>query len=427
MSEATCRRELDLEIPAEEVSKASEKIARDIAKIARVPGFRPGKAPVTLIKRRFADDIKSELLQQLLPERIEQAVTKEKLVPVTQPQVDKVDYAEGGVLKFRASFEVLPEFEPAPYKDVEIEVGAPEVGDGDVEKTLTELRERAATFVPVEGRALADGDFAQLKLTGIPAGGGEPLHAENVMCHIGSEETLDTFNQNLRGASTGDQRKFDLAYPADYPDPKLAGKSYSYVADVTAIKEKKLPELNDEFAKDVSDSPTLAEFRTKISEQLNAARENHLANLTNEKLLAKIVAANDFPVPEALVEHQMDARLERAVRSLASQGVDPRAVNVDWVSLRARQRDRAVEDVKAELILDRIATAEKIEVEESDIEKQIAAIAEQGNESATAVRARLTKQGALDRMKSKLRSEKTLEWLRQHARIQVSAKSEDSK
>jgi trigger factor len=427
MSEATCRRELDLEIPAEEVQKVREKIARDIAKIARVPGFRPGKAPVTLIKRRFADDIKSELLQQLLPERIEQAVTKEKLVPVTQPQVDKVDYAEGGALKFRASFEVLPEFELAPYKDVEVEVGAAEVTDADVDKTLKELQERAATFVPVEDRAIADGDYAQLKLTGIPAGGGEPLRAENVMCHIGSEETLDTFNQNLRGAKTGEQRSFDLAYPTDYPDPKLAGKTYGYVADVTAIKEKKLPELNDEFAKDVSDSPTLAEFRTKIQEQLNAARDSHLANLTKERLLAKIVAANDFPVPEALVEHQMDARLERAVRSLASQGVDPRAVNVDWVSLRAKQHDRAVEDVKAELILDRIATAETIDAEEADIEKQIAAAAEQSNESATAVRARLTKQGALDRMKSKLRSEKTLEWLRQHARIQVSAKSEDSK
>jgi len=427
MSEANCRRELDLEIPAEEVQKVSEKIARDIAKIARVPGFRPGKAPVTLIKRRFADDIKSELLQQLLPERIEQAVTKEKLVPVTQPQVDKVDYAEGGALKFRASFEVLPTFDLAPYQDVEVEVGAAEVSDADVDKTLKELQERAATFVPVEDRTIADGDYAQLKLTGIPAGGGEPLRAENVMCHIGSEETLDTFNQNLRGAKTGEQRSFDLAYPADYPDPKLAGKTYKYVADVTAIKEKKLPDLNDEFAKDVSDSLTLAEFRAKIREQLNAARDGHLTNLTKERLLAKIVAANDFPVPEALVEHQMDARLERAVRSLASQGVDPRAVNVDWVSLRAKQHDRAVEDVKAELILDRIATAEKIDADEADVDKQIAAAAEQSNESATAVRARLTKQGALDRMKSKLRSEKTLEWLRQHARIQVSAKSEDSK
>jgi trigger factor len=426
-AEATCKRELELEIPADEVAKASEKIAKEIARVARVPGFRPGKAPVTLIRRRFAEDIKSEVMQQLMPERIEQAVTKEKLVPVTQPQVDKVEYAEGGTLKFRASFEVLPTFEPAPYKDLEVEVEAPDLSDADVDKTLEEMRERAATFVPVEGKALADGDFAQLKLTGNPQGGGEPLHAENVMCNIGSENTLDAFNENLRGAKAGEQRRFDLTYPADYPDPKLAGKSYHYIADITAVKGKKLPELNDEFAKDVSEAATLDDLRKKIRESLDTARENQLADLTRDKLLAKIVSANDFPVPQALVEHQMDARLERAVRSLAAQGVDPRAVNVDWVAMRRKQRDRAVEDVKAELILDKIATAENIEASEEELEKQIAAIAEHGGESATVVRARLTKQGALDRMKSKLRSDKTLEWLRQHARIQVSKPSTEKK
>jgi trigger factor len=199
------------------------------------------------------------------------------------------------------------------------------------------------------------------------------------------------------------------------------------VADVTAIKEKKLPELNDEFAKDVSESQTLADLRVDIRKRLAEGRDHRIAELTLEKLLAKVVAANDFPVPEALVEHQMDARLERAIRSLSSQGVDPRAVKVDWAALRARQRDRAVEDVKAELILDRIATAEKLEADEAEIEREFTAIAEHGGESATAVRARLTKQGTLDRMKSKLRSEKTLDWLRQHARIQVSVKSEESK
>jgi len=427
MSEATCRRELELEIPAEEVAKTSEKIAKEIARVARVPGFRPGKAPVTLIRRRFADEIKSEVMQQLMPEHIEQAVTKEKLVPVTQPQVDKVDYSEGGPLKFRASFEVLPEFELAPYNDLEAEVEAPHISEADVDKALEEMRERAATYVPVEDRPLANGDFAQLKLAGSPMGGGEPVRAENVMCQIGGENTLEAFSENLRGAKAGEQRRFDLTYPGDYPDPKLAGKTLHYIADVTAVKEKKPPELNDDFAKDVSDATSLAELRGKIRESLDHAREHTLADQTREKLLAKIVAANNFPVPEALVEHQMDVRLERAVRSLASQGVDPRAVNVDWVAMRRRQRDRAVDDVKAELILDRIATAEKIEASEEDLEKQIAAIAEHGGESATAVRARLTKQGGLDRMKSKLRSDKTLEWLRQHARIQVSKQSTEKK
>ena len=153
MTEATCRRELELEVPAEDVQKAMERVAREFARAARVPGFRPGKAPVTLVRRRFAEDIRSEVLQSLVPDRIEQAVSEKKLVPVTRPQVDRVDFAEGGPLKFRATFEVLPEFELGDYKNLEVEVEALEITEADVEKALTEMRERAATFVPVEGRS----------------------------------------------------------------------------------------------------------------------------------------------------------------------------------------------------------------------------------------------------------------------------------
>jgi trigger factor len=419
MSEATCRRELDLEIPAEAVQKAVARVAREFARVARVPGFRPGKAPEALIRRKFADDIKSEVLQTLVPEQIERAVTENKMVPVTQPQVDKVDFTESGPVKFRATFEVLPEFDLGQYKDLEVEVDDHKIEDADVDKAIEELRDRAATFVPVEGRPIADGDYAQLKLKGVPAGGGETLDAESVLCHVGGEETMDAFNQNLRGASAGDHKNFDVPYPADYPDPKLHGKTYSYAVEVLGIKEKKRPELTDEFAKDLGEVKTIEELRTKVRENLEAARAHRLNDQTREKLLEKIVHSHDFPVPQALVEHQMDSRLERTVRSLAAQGVDPRAVNVDWVSLRSRQKDRATEDVKAELLLDRIASAENIDVSEEDVEKEIAAIAQRSGESATAVRANLTRHGALDRMKSKLRSEKTLDWLCRNSRTRT--------
>ena len=419
MTEATCRRELDLEIPAEEVQKAMERVAREFARVARVPGFRPGKAPVTLIRRRFAEDIKSEVLQSLLPERIEQAVTEQKMVPVTRPHVEQVDFAEGGPLKFKATFEVLPDFTLSDYQNLEVEVDALEITDAEVEKSLTEMRERAATFVPVEGRPIADGDYAQIELVGTPVGGGEPLRGENVLCHIGAEETLGAFSENLRGAQTGDHRRFEVRYPEDFPDPKLAGKVYTYAIEIVANKEKKLPELNDEFAKDVSEAATLEELRGKIRQNLEAERDLRRTHQAHERILSKLIAAHDFPVPEALIEQQMDVRLERAIRSLAAQGVDPRAVNVDWVTLRRRQRDRALEDVKAELILDRIASAEGIEADEQEVQRQIALLAERSGESATAVQARLTKQGALDRIKSKLRSDKTLEWLYKKTRIRT--------
>jgi trigger factor len=419
MTEATCRRELELEIPAETVQKAVERVAKDFARVARVPGFRPGKAPITLIRRKYAADIKSEVLQSLVPEQIERAVSEKNMVPVTQPQVDQVDFSEAGPVKFRASFEVLPEFELGQYKDLEVEIDDVQIVDADVDKAMQELRDRAATFVPIEGRPIADGDYAQLKLKGIPAEGGEPLEAESVLCHVGAEETMDAFNQNLRGANIGEHKNFDVTYPADYPDPKLQGKTYSYAVEILGIKEKKSPELNDEFAKDVSDVQTVDELRTKVRENMIAARDHQQNQQTRDKLLAEIVKAHDFPVPQALVERQMDTRLERTVRSLASQGVDPRAVNVDWDALRSRQQEHAVEDVKAELLLDRIATAENIDASDEDLEKEMEGIAQRSGESATAVRANLTRQGALDRMKSKIRSEKTLDWLCRNSRTRT--------
>jgi trigger factor len=420
-AEATCRRELELEIPADEVTKAVERVAKDFAKVARVPGFRPGKAPITLIRRRFADDIKGEVLQSLVPEHIERAVTEQKLTPVSQPQVQTLDFNEGQPLKFKAVFEVLPEFELGNYKDLKFEMPAMEVGDEDVTKTLEEMRERAAAFAPAEGRPVEDGDYVQLKLTGTPEGGGEPLQADSVLCHIGAEETMAPFNENLRGVNIGDHKDFDVDYPADYPDAKLAGKTYHYSVDVLGIKTKKLPEVNDDFAKDVSDATTLDELKKKIREGLEHQRDHKQKDLLREKVLNEIVKLHDFPVPQSLVEHQMDIRLERVVRSLAQQGVDPRAVNIDWVSLRQRNADRAKDDVKAELIVDRIATAENIDVTEEEVEHELQHLGSHSNESAEAIRARLTKQGTLDRIKAKLRSDKTLDWLAQNAQVSTTA------
>ena len=421
MAEATCRRELELEIPAEEVSKAMERVAKEFARVARVPGFRPGKAPVSLIRRRFADDIKGEVLQSLVPQRVEKAVAEQKLTPVSQPQVDKLDFNEGQPLKFRAVFEVLPEFELGNYKSLEFEMPALDITDDDVTKTLEEMRERAATFAPVEGRAIQDGDFAQVKLLGTPDGGGDPLQADSVLCHIGAEETMEPFNANLKGANVGEHKNFDAEYPADYPDAKLAGKKFHYAVEVLGIKTKKLPELNDDFAKDVSEAATLDELKKKVREGLEHQRDHKHKELLHEKVLAEIVKLHDFPVPEALVEHQMDVRLERVVRSLAAQGVDPRAVNVDWVTLRRRQEERAKDDVKAELIIDRVASKENIDVTDEEVTHELEHMAEHSGESAEAIRARLTKQGALDRMKAKLRSDKTLDWLAQNAKIKTVA------
>jgi trigger factor len=421
MAEATCRRELELEIPAEDVTKATDRVAKEIARVARVPGFRPGKAPVSLVKRRFADDIKGEVLQSLVPERVEKAVAEQKLSPVSQPQVDKLDFSEGQPLKFRAVFDVLPEFELSTYKGLEIEMPAMDITEEDVSKALEETRERAAAFAPVEGRAVENGVFAHLTLVGTPEAGGEPLQADSVLCHVGAEETMEPFNENLRGANIGDHKEFDVDYPADYPDEKLAGKKFHYAADITGIKTKKLPELNDDFAKDVSDATTLGELKTKIRESLEHQRDHRQKDLQRERVIGELVKLHDFPVPDSLVQQQMDVRLERVVRSLAQQGIDPRAVNLDWAALRGRQEERARDDVKAELIIDRIASNEKIDVTEEEVQHELDHLASHSGESTEAIRARLTKQGALDRMRAKLRSDKTLDWLAQNANVRPAA------
>src|SRR5258708_30535674 len=250
-----------------------------------------------------------------------------------------------------------------------------DIRDENVAKALEEMRERAAAFVPVEGGGIQDGDFAQVKLLGTREGGGDPLQADSVLCHIGAEETMEPFNTNLKGANAGDHKTFDVEYPADYPDPKLAGKKYHYAVEVLGIKAKKLPELNDEFAKDVSDAATLEELKKKVHEGLEHQRDHKHKELLHEKVLAEIVKLHDFPVPEALVEHQMDVRLERVVRSLAAQGVDPRAVNVDWVTLRRGQAERAAADVQGDLGRGRNAAAENIEVTEQAVARELQALA----------------------------------------------------
>ena len=423
-TETTCWKELELDIPAEKVQAEIEKIAKDLARVARIPGFRPGKAPISLIRRRFAEEIKKEVLQELVPDRLEQALGEAKLVPVTRPEVEKVDWDDAGAVKFKTRFEVMPEFELGDYKDLEIEMEPAEVTDADVDKVIEERREQAASFVPVEGRPIQDGDYAVLKMVGTPEGGaGEPIRMDNALCHVGAEETVAAFTENLRGANAGEHRRFEVRYPDDYPDQKLAGKTFQFNAEVVAVKERKLPELNDELAKETGEAETLEELKQKVKQQLESARDERQKMLAQEKIVDLLLSRHSFPVPEALVERQMDARLERAVRRLIAQGIDPRAVNVDWVSMRRQQRERAEGDVRAELLLDRIATAENIDTSDAELDAELQGIAERSGESVAAVRARLTREGAADTMKSKLRSEKTLDWLYQQTRVLTAPKN----
>lgn len=417
MSDNTCKRELLIEVPAEEVRREAEAIARNFQKRARIAGFRPGKAPLELVRQRFAGEIHQQLLEQLIPEHVRNRMQQEKLDPLATPRIDDVSLETDSLLRFKATFEVLPEFELKEYKGLEVEFQEPSVSEEELEASLVRLREQAATYAPLEGRPLADGDFALISFEGRPTtGGGSPVKLSEVLCEIGGAETTPEFTENLRGASAGEERAFPVHYPADFRDQRLAGRSIRYTVKVHALKEKQLPELNDEFARDLGEFQTLDELRAHVRRGLEEEKLRRAEAEAKERLLDRLVEMHDFPVPETLVERQVESRLEQMLRRLAGQGVNISQLKLDWNELRARQREGSRRDVKAGLLLERIADREGLEAQDAELDREIERLAAATKQSTAAVRSRLTREGAADRIKNRIRSEKTHDFLYRNAK-----------
>ncbi|HXE75515.1 MAG TPA: trigger factor [Candidatus Xenobia bacterium] len=418
----SCVRELEVEIPADVVERETERVTREFARVAHLPGFRPGKAPAQLIRRRFWDDIRGEVLHKLVPSYLQSAFREKNLLPVGDPSIRDLEFEPEKPLRFRARFEVLPEFELGEYKGLEVEPAHIELTDDDLERELEALRERHATFEPVEGRAAEDGDTVTAHLTGVVTDSKDeraPIVLEDAVIHVGEENTLEAFTTGVRGAQAGEERHFSVTYPADYREASLAGRTVAFTARIKSLKRKKLPELNDDFARQVGKFASLDELKTKLRERMEEARAQREKELTRQRLIEALLARYDFPVPEALVERHLDARLDRRVRGLMAQGLDPRRLDIDWAKLRESGRDAAVQEARLAILLDRIADAEKMEVSEEELDAELARMAAGGRESPQALRARLTKEDRLDSMKSAIRSEKVVEFLLSHARLRA--------
>ena len=247
-------------------------------------------------------------------------------------------------------------------------------------------------------------------------GEGKPVHMDEVLVEIGGKNTMPEFTENLRGFSAGEERSFEVKYPDDSTDKRLAGKVFNYTVKVQAIKQKALPELNDQFAKELGEFATLDDVRKRLREGMEAERKHEAERAAKDKLVAELVKRNEFEVPEAMVERQIDLQLERGLRALAAQGMKAEDLKkMDMQRLRAGQRERALEDVKASLLLEKIAEEEKIEVGDEEIEREVEALAKQSKQTPEAIRARLTQDGALDRIRSRIRAEKTLDFLYQQS------------
>jgi trigger factor len=406
-------REIAVEVPADIVSRETEVVIQKFQKMAKLPGFRKGKVPASVVRQRFAEDIKTEVVEQLVPKYFRAETEKQGLHPVSQPRVTDLHIHDGEPLKFTAKFEVLPDFEVQGYNDIKIDRTDVSVTDEEVEKTLSQLREQNAAYNAVEGRTIQDGDFAQVAFKGTPQGepDAQPVSMDDVMVEVGGSNTIPEFTENLRGANAGDEKTFTVRYADDFSDDRLKGKSFDYTVKVIAIKTKQMPELNDDFAKELGPQfTTVDQLKTAIRENMEAEKKHRAEHESKDKIVDELVKANPIEVPEALVEHQVDLRLERGLRALAQQGMKTEDMRrMDFSKIRTAQRDAAKKEVQVALLLERIAEKEQISVTDEDLDNEIHIIAAQSQQPVDAVRARLIKEGALDRIRNRLRTDKALE------------------
>lgn len=443
-----CVREVAVEIPAEVVSREFDSALQRYAKVVRVPGFRKGKVPASLVRNRFADEIRNDILEHLVPRYFQDAVVKEGYRPISQPQVHSLITEPGKPVSFKAAFEIMPDIQLGNYHEIKVDVPEVKVTDEDVEVELKRLQERQASFDPVdEDRPLQDGDFAQISFqaiakepaaqaateakeekkeeaeqTGTPEAAqtapakptsNEPVQMDEVFVEIGGANTLPEFSENLRGAKPGEERSFDVTYPGDYGDNRLAGKTLSYVAKMNAIKKKTTPDLTDEFARELSqDLQTLDDLKKRLQERILAERRYRVMHDAREGLLNQLISSHDFPVPEIMIQRQIDIRLEQWLRSLAAQGMRTEDMKrMDFKRLRASQREAAAKEVKADLLLQKIAEAENLQATEEEVSQEIRDLAQQMKETPESLQQRLAEKGGLDRIRIRIQSDKALRFL----------------
>jgi trigger factor len=416
-----------IEIPADVVRSESDKVAAQYSRSLRVPGFRPGHAPATLVRRRYREEIKNEVVQALLPKFFANAVKDQQLSVVGEPEFLDLKFGDDQPLTCKATFEVLPQFELAGYKGLEVEEKPVSVTEEEVDKTVEELREGAATSEVVLDRPAEDGDDLTVSYHGrdVKDPKAEPVEAREAIIHLGAQGTVAAFAENLRGTKPGEEREFGVSYPQDSPSKKLAGKTISYRVEVQGIKRKVLPPVDDDLAKTVSELSTLEELRAKIRqdvEQLNRRKEE---NNVRKRLVDELLKRHEFSVPTSMVEDQLDQKVGSLLSQLIAQGVDPRATQMDWRKFREDLRPEAEKAVRASIILRRVAEAEKIEVSEEELDQTIRELAQQGQEAPAALKTRLTRDGGLAKLKSSRRNQKVLDFVYHNALIKHPASQDE--
>ena len=411
-----CKHSLEISIPVPDVETELGRVTVDIQKRAKLPGFRPGKAPTSIIRRQFAGDIRQKVLENLIPSFLQKQFEAENLNVVGTPDIKDVHFHEGEPLKFKAEFEVVPEVELGDYRGVEVPYAEPQVSDEDIDKRIEELRDQKAQYVNVDPRPVEDGDHAVVALESLGGVDGDPVKTDEMVLEIGGADTFPAFTENLRGVTPGEEREFEVTYPEDYGAKRLAGRTIKFHASLKGIRRKELPDLNDEFAQDVGDYRDVGELREAIRKSIFGQREYEAQQEAKNKIVDKLVDAHDFPVPEVFVERQVKNRMEQTLRAMAGEGVDPRSIKLDWKKVMETQREKALREVKASMVLSKISEREAINATRDEVDREVERAARQQKEPVAALHMKFEKDGTLGRIASHIQTEKTLNFLFEQAR-----------
>lgn len=410
------RKTLSVEIPSEVVEAEIDRIARDYSRKARIPGFRPGKVPTRVVRTRFKDQILHDVAHDLVPRAVDEALREKGVEPVSTPDIREVVVEEGKPMTFTATFDTLPAFEVGELSTIALTRPSATVADTAVDDALQRLRQRAARHEPVDGRGVIDGDIVTVDITRTDAEGATDTH-NDVAIEIGASANPPGFDAHLLGAEAGANRTFALTFPADYQAAELAGKEVTYAVTVKDLKRRNLPELDDEFAKDMGEFENLEALRARVRADLEHEAKHTQENDVRGALMKQLATRVPFEIPVSLVDREIDRRMEDFASRLMQQNIDPRQAGVDWGAFRESQRETAKEAVGSALVLDEIARKESLAATDEEVEQEIGRYAERTGRTAAAVRATLEKEGGISRIYAGLRREKSVDYVMARATI----------
>ncbi len=401
------RKEIELEIPPDEVVKEYDRILGEYAGKVKLSGFRQGHAPREMVRGLFDHDIKHDVYDSLIPRVLEEELRALGLNPVNVPVLRDLKHEEGQPLRCTAAFEVLPGFELPDYRTIQVPGRTSGVGEADVEKVLEDIRARAAEYVPVEGRGVAEGDYAVVEMQGRDKRTNRLLPVEKAVVLAGHAENEPALNEKIMGMKAGDEGAFEVVYPKDHPNRRVAGKDILYGLKIREVKEKKVPELNDEFARTVGTPEGLKELREKVRKELVEAREKAGRNETASAVLAEVARRVSLELPESVVEQESLAVLKRFLSASRDRRISPEALE----ALKAQARRQAEDHLKNHLILEKIAKKEGFGVTEEEIQAEIRELAKANHVSEPYLADMLKREERREELVETLLFRKTVDFL----------------